>query len=409
MIVFYQFAIFLYALIVRLASLFNAKAKLFIRGRKNIWADLKSTYPQKNVVWFHAASLGEFEQGKPVMELLKKEHPEINLLVTFFSPSGYLQQKNYAHAHVFYLPLDTKKNAKKFISITKPIVAIFIRYEFWANYLDVLKQTNTPTMVMAAQFRSNQFAFSFWGKFLRERIKNLDAILVQYQSAADVLLQHNFTPEKIHVCGDSRFDRVLETVKSAEEIEIIKAFKGDSPLIILGSCYADEENFVREAYKSFPNWKFVYAPHFVDPKYVNELISRLPGKAETFTNYQKSDARILVLNTIGKLASAYKYGDIAVVGGGFRDGIHNILEPAAFGLPLFFGPNHTSFPEGQAIIDAQFGFEIDKNGNAKKHLFALMEDESSRAIHQEKLAEFVKNHAGATKKIVGNINEFLHF
>lgn len=399
----YQISIFMYGAAVRLVSFFNPKAKLFIAGRKNIWAELSSAFPKNNVVWFHAASLGEFEQGKPVMELLKKKHPEINLLVTFFSPSGYEERKDYPLADVFYLPLDTPKNARKFLDITQPKMAVFVRYEFWANYLSELYQRNIFTAVMAAQFRENQFAFGPFGGYVRKHIKNLDAILVQYKSAQQVLLQHNFAPEKIAVCGDSRFDRVLDTVSIAEEIESIKTFKGDSPLLVLGSCYKHEEDFVKAAFAKFPEWKFLYAPHFVDEKHIAELHHRLPEKAENFTDFKNEGTRILVLNTIGKLAAAYRYADIAVVGGGFRDGIHNILEPAAFGAPVFFGPNHEAFPEADALLNENLAFEIDKSGAAEKQLFKLMEDAPLRKTHREKLRDFVKNHAGATEKIVSKI------
>jgi len=403
----YQFTIFLYWVAAKIISPFNNKAKLFVEGRKNIWKELGATYPKKNVVWFHAASLGEFEQGRPVMEELKKRQPEINLVVTFFSPSGYEERKNYPLADVFYLPLDTKRNAKRFIKTVNPKLAVFIRYEFWANYLDQLYENKIPSTVIAAQFRKNQFAFSFWGGFIRERIKKLDAIMVQYKSAETLLLAHNFAASKIKVCGDSRFDRVLETVNQAQKISKIEQFKGDSPLVILGSCYEAEEDFVKEAFSKYPAWKFIYAPHYVEENYVDALIKRLPAKAVKFTNYTSGDERILILNTIGKLASAYAYGDIAVIGGGFKDGIHNILEAAAFGLPLFFGPKHKSFPEAQALLDESLAFEMDKNGNAKKTLEEFIINKTLRDEKSNKLKSFVENHAGATTCIVTNLEKYL--
>ena len=403
----YQISIVLYWFAAKVAALFNPKAKLFTAGRKSIWHDLDQCFPKQNVVWFHAASLGEFEQGRPVMEELKKRHPELNLLVTFFSPSGYEERKNYALADVFYLPLDTKSNAKKFIKMVNPKLAVFIRYEFWAHYLDELRKNNIPTAVIAAQFRKDQFAFSFWGGFIRERIKNLNEIMVQYKSAETLLLTYDFAPTNISICGDSRFDRVLETVNQAQEISEIAQFKGDSPLVILGSCYAAEEDFVKEAFEKHPDWKFIYAPHYVDDNYVNALVNRLPGKAVKFTEFKSGDERILVLNTIGKLASAYAYGEIAVVGGGFKDGIHNILEAAAFGLPLFFGPNHKSFPEAQALLDEGLAMEIDKKGAAKKRLEELIINRSLREEKRTKLKNFVAKHAGATTCIVANLEKHL--
>lgn len=394
----YNTNIRLYGLAAKLAANFNAKARLFTQGRKTVWKQLES-FKKPNVVWFHAASLGEFEQGKPVMEQLKKDHPEINLVVSFFSPSGYEERKDWPLATTCYLPLDTPENARRFIATINPMLAVFIRYEFWANYLDELHAQRIPTAVIAAQFRPGQFAFKPLGKFLLNRIARLDAILVQYASAKVLLVQHGFEKSKISICGDSRFDRVLETLNQAEAIPEIEWFKGHSPVVILGSCYQKEEAFVAPLYNAFPNWKFIYAPHLVDEENIKKLLSRLPGPGTRLTQFAQNDNRILVLDTIGKLAAAYQYGDMAVVGGGFRDGIHNILEPAAFGLPVFFGPNHQAFPEAQALIDAQLAFEIDDHGHAASTLKTLMTNEELRHFHQQNMQGFVKKHAGATKCI----------
>ena len=400
MLLFYNLAIFFYGFIIRIAALFNAKAKAFVSGRKNVWKQLGSA-PKENVVWFHAASLGEFEQGKPVMEALKKAKPEINLVVTFFSPSGYAIRKNYESAFVLYLPLDTPRNARRFVNALNPKLAVFIRYEFWANYLDALAKANIPTTVIAAQFRANQFLFSSLGGFIKSRLQNLSAITVQYATAKDVLLQNGFGPDRITVCGDSRFDRVLETVKAEQEIPELKIFCGTSPTLILGSCYENEVDFVKDAITSYPDWKFILAPHFVDDAYVSQLEKRLPEKSVRFTAFSNYfNERILVLNTIGKLAAAYNYGEIAVIGGGFRDGIHNIIEPAAFGLPVFFGPNHHKFPEAQAMINAGIGFEIDNQGGAKKQLEVLLANSEIRNSLQKRTSLFVIEQVGATNCII---------
>lgn len=392
----YNLAIFLFGFIVRIAALFNPKAKLFVNGRKGLWKQLEAI-PKQNIVWFHAASLGEFEQGKPVMEALKLARPEINLVITFFSPSGYEQRKSYEGASVYYLPLDTPANAKRFVKTLNPIVAVFIRYEFWANYLDALYKANVPTAVMSAQFRPDQFAFGTFGGYIRKRILRLRAIMVQYESAKTVLLAHGADSEKISVCGDSRFDRTLQTVQAKKSIEEIERFKSDSPLVVLGSCYAQEIAFVKPLFEKFPNWKFVFAPHHVDETSVQNVLAQLPAKVVRFTRFAGfTDERILVLDTIGKLAAAYRYGDIAVVGGGFTKGIHNILEPAAFGVPLFYGPRHAKFPEGQAFIDAGLATEIDAQGKAEKRIAQLMTDANLRNEISQKTALFVQQHAGAT-------------
>ncbi len=401
----YDLGIFLYGLIVRIASLFNPKAKLFIAGRRNVWGNLNHI-KKENIVWFHAASLGEFEQGKPVMELLKQNHPEINLVVSFFSPSGYEQRKDWPLATTCYLPLDTPANAKRFIKLLSPKMAVFIRYEFWANYLDELYKNNIPTAVIAAQFRPDQFAFKSLGTFLRKRIARLDAIMVQYQSAKNLLISQNFDSKKVTVCGDSRFDRVLETVNSAISIPELDAFCGNDPVIILGSCYEKEVGFAKEALSKFPNWKAIYAPHFVDDEYVTKLEKQLSEPAIRFTQFKDfAGQRFLILNTIGKLAAAYRYGHIAIIGGGFRDGIHNIIEPAAFGMPLFFGPNHKSFPEAQAMIDSGFAFEI--SAESRQKLDQLMSNENNRDELAQRARDFVKTHAGATECITIKLSELL--
>jgi 3-deoxy-D-manno-octulosonic-acid transferase len=315
-------------------------------------------------------------------------------------------QKDWPLATTCYLPLDTPANATRFIELINPKLAVFIRYEFWANYLDALYKKNIPATVIAAQFNKNQFAFKPYGSFLLKRIARLQSIMVQYQSAKDLLLENGFDSNKISVCGDSRFDRALETIIQAESISEIERFKGDSPLLLLGSCYKHEMEFVAEAVNRFQHWKVIYAPHWVDENYVAELESKLPEKSIRYTHFNNyQNERILVLNTIGKLAAAYAYANIAVVGGGFRDGIHNIIEPSAFGIPVFYGPNHQSFPEGQAMIDAGFGFEI--NEQNKMILFELMENEDKLKLTTAKSRDFVKDHSGATACITKQLTAFL--
>lgn len=393
----YNLGITVLAWLVRIHALFNQKTKLFVEGRQNIWEDLASV-KSGNIVWFHAASLGEFEQGKPVLEMFLIKNPTFKAVVTFFSPSGYEPIKNYEKAQVFYLPWDTHKNANRLIELIKPKLAVFIRYEIWPNYLDALHKHNIPCTVISAQFRNNQFAFLPFGAFLKRRLLRLDHITVQYESALQVLIDHGFSKDRVSVCGDPRFDRVLQTLAQRHPIIELDAFCENSPTLILGSCYKDEIEFVSEAVRKYPNWKFIYAPHRVDAKSIGELEAQLPEQAVRFTDYNTTRReRILILNTIGMLASSYRYGQIAVVGGGFRDGIHNVLEPASFGMPVFFGPNHHSFPEGQAMIDLGFGYEINKSNRLILH--QLMEDAENRREHSVKAKNFVQKHAGATECI----------
>lgn len=404
----YNTAIFCYGALIRVAANFNPKARLFIQGRKNQWERLSLIPKNKPVIWFHAASLGEFEQGKPVMELLLARHTDKQLVVTFFSPSGYEVQKNYAHASVFYLPIDTPRKAKRFVKTVNPVLAVFVRYEFWANYFLALREAKIPTAVIAAQFRPKQFLFSFWGRWILKQVKQLDTITVQYQSAKEVLLQHGFDTQKIHVCGDSRFDRALLTVARAEEIDAIKNFKGDKRLLVLGSGYAEEIKFILPELERMSGWKILLAPHLVDPTSVANLVALLPSAPTYFRDASINiNVHVLVLNTIGKLAAAYKYADLAIVGGGFGKGIHNIIEPAAFGVPLFFGPKHDKFPEAAAFIKA--GFATDISGkNAKNQLQDFLQKPEDIDRLSPQITDFVTSHAGAAQCIAANLEKLIN-
>lgn len=393
---------------MKLASFFSPKARLFVDGRKNQKLQLQNFSPQKKVIWFHAASLGEFEQAKPVMENLLEQNLDCELVVTFFSPSGYEVKKDYAAATVFYLPIDTPANAHYFIEKINPALAVFVRYELWLNYFKILQHKKVKTAIIAAQFLPHDFIFGFFGRWMLAILRKIDLIAVQYKEAYNLLLQNNFNANSLAQCGDSRFDRVLQTVALAKEIPEIENFKSNKRLLVLGSCYAEEIHFAMPALANHPDWKVILAPHKVDDASVNSLQQLLPEKAARFSNYsQANESRFLILDTIGKLAAAYKYADVAVVGGGFKTSIHNILEPAAFGLPLFFGPNHKRFPEAKMLLNQNLATEIDSQGVASDKLRIFMTDAKKIEEIRPEIQSFVRAHAGATICITEKLNHLL--
>ena len=409
---FYQISLRLYRVAISIVSVFNNKAKLWIKGRKNWQAQLKSLNPNQKTVWFHTASLGEFEQARPIIEKFKSQDKSLQVLVTFFSPSGFEVRKNDPLADlVCYLPLDTKKNAKQFVALVNPALAVFVRYEFWPNFMDQLRKTNTPTAVVSAHFRKGQFLFKPLGEFIKNRIQNLDKILVQYPGSKSILMENGFDENKIKVCGDSRIDRVLDISKEKLHDPILEAFVQDKKVLVLGSSYTDEESFTFTLMEKEKDLKIIIAPHYVDENNVNRIIGSTPVKTMRYTqaaaNQDFSKTQVMVLDTMGMLAAVYQYGHFALVGGGFKDGIHSILEPAAFGLPLFFGPYHHSFTEANGVINAGGGFEITDQESFLKVFLPLLENETLRQEAGEKVLDFIKSHEGASGKIVAELQEML--
>jgi len=407
-IIIYNLAMHLMAAIIKVASIFSPKARLFVVGRKNQMQRLNNFKPQKRVVWFHAASLGEFEQAKPVMEKMMLQNNDCELVVTFFSPSGYEIKKDYALATVFYLPIDTPARAQHFIEKINPVLAVFVRYELWLNYFTILQTKEIKTAIVAAQFLPNDFIFNFWGRWMLKVLRKLDLIAVQYKEAYQLLLEHNFEANKLSQCGDSRFDRVLQTVGQAQEIAEILQFKDTDKLLVLGSCYTEEINFVLPLLTKATGWKVILAPHNVDEASVQNIQQMLPNEYIRFSRFvPKNQSKFLILDTIGMLAAAYKYADIAVIGGGFKSGIHNILEPAAFGAPMFFGPNHERFPEAKMFIAQGFATQIDSKNLAAQHLQNLMDNADAIDELRPKIKQFMQTHAGATLCITEKLKGLL--
>jgi len=397
----YTFGVYCYGLAIRLASLFNPKAKKWIRGRKGIFDTLPNV-KNKEVVWFHCASLGEFDQGLPLMNLIKTENPDTFLIITFFSPSGFEHYEKRDHLTDFacYLPLDTPSNARKFVSIIQPKSTYFVKYEFWANYIVEAKKAGSSIYNVSGLFRNSHRFFKWYGGFFRSVLGKFDFFFVQNETSKDLL--ERISIKNVEVTGDSRFDRVIENSKKADSNKIIEEFKGDQSIIVIGSSWPVDEEILA-AWMNKSSDKILIAPHQVDEKHIQQIQKALTRKVARYsqtTSDSVFDFDILILDTIGMLASAYKYGEIAYVGGGFSGSLHNILEPAVFGLPVIFGPKHKRFPEAQAFIDHGFGFSINTLIEFENSLSSIKSN-LSEISQEEKL--FIEKNSGASKRIYHHI------
>jgi len=353
MLLLYTIGIRLYGLIIWLFSFFNEKARLFIQGRKNIFEEIaKKINPAEKHIWFHFASLGEFEQGRPVLEKLKASYPNKKIVVTFFSPSGYEIRKNYALAEVFYLPIDTQKNASKFINSINPEMVIFTKYEFWHFYFSALKDRGIPLYVISGIFRKKQAFFRWYGGFYKQILSCVSHFFVQNKESEALLKSIGLN--NVTISGDTRFDRVYENAQSPKHLVEIEKFVGDSPTFIAGSTWPEDEQLLARLPKKYPNWKFIIAPHEIGSSHIQEIESLFPN-AIKYSNLQSTafnlQPSILIVDNIGMLSSLYQYGKVAYVGGGFGAGIHNTLEAVAFGLPVIFGPKYNKFQEAKDLIN----------------------------------------------------------
>ncbi|MES2138594.1 MAG: glycosyltransferase N-terminal domain-containing protein [Bacteroidota bacterium] len=408
----YSSLIYLYLFAIRVASLFNPKAKLWIDGRKNIFEKLKSEIrnlkfdaPESQLIWFHCASLGEFEQGRPLMEKIKKEQPESKILLTFFSPSGYEVRKNYAGADcIFYLPMDTPSYVKKFIEIIKPEIAIFVKYEFWFNYLNELKKQRVPTYLICGIFRKDHYFFKNYGAWFRKQLNTFTHFYLQDESSLNSLNSigyHNAT-----VAGDTRFDRVFEISKSVKQIDIVRQFVTDKKVFIAGSTWGEDLKIISNFNFKNESFKLIVAPHEIDETSIQSIIQQFNNS--TIVRHSQANelniktADVLIIDNIGMLSSLYQYGTIAFIGGGFGKNIHNILEPATFGLPIIFGPKYHNFIEAKELIQLGGAYSISSSDEFKKIVDLLSRPEAlTKAASTSK--NYVLSHIGATDKILRSI------
>lgn len=401
----YNISIYIYGAFLQLVSLVHPKAKLWVQGRKHFFSKLPTVSNQR-VYWFHCASLGEFDQALPVINLLKDQDSSIYILVTFFSPSGYLHYHKRKHKadYVCYLPLDTPSNARKFIHHFKPEKSFFVKYEFWANYIFEAKKSNSKIYSVSALFRADHRFFKKMGGFFRMVLKQFDHFFIQNNTSADLLNSIGIT--NYTITGDTRFDRVIENKNNLQKNRILDDFLQTEKAFIIGSSWpADEEIICTLINQSTFQSKCILAPHDISKSHIDQIIGRINVPYICYSELEKgkilTNEKVLILDTIGHLANAYSYGSFAYVGGGFSGSLHNILEPAVFGLPVIFGPKHKRFPEAELFINEGIGFSIhtsEEMNNAMKNI----------ETHYTKLmsttADFVKSQAGASNKII----TFLH-
>jgi 3-deoxy-D-manno-octulosonic-acid transferase len=417
----YSLSIFFFGIALRLAAPFHTKARLLVRGRKNLFEDVANKFKTNSqpVAWFHCASLGEFEQGRPLMEEFKKRNTGYKILLTFFSSSGYEVRKNYAGADVVcYLPADTKANAKRFVEIVNPSVIFFVKYEFWLNFLAEFRKKNISHFLVSAIFREDQIFFKSHGGIFREALKGFSFIFTQEKKS--LYLLHSIGITNAEVAGDTRFDRVAEIAAGAKEIPVAKSFAGaERKVLVAGSTWpADEENLfpiISPLLKK--DWKLLIAPHELGEAHLASIEKGLQAAGISSTEiirYSKADeitaanTKVLLIDNIGMLSSLYAYGKIAYIGGGFGKSIHNVLEAAVYGIPVVFGPRFEKFNEAKGLISAGGGFGVQSEEELKGALSELMTDEKKRAAAGNIAGKFVSENTGATKIILEKTTAFLN-
>lgn len=409
MLLFYNLAVFFYRLVIQLAAFSgNRKAKLWISGRKDLFSRLRlAMKPGEKRVWFHCSSLGEFEQGRPLLEKFKKEKPEYKIVLTFFSPSGYENRKNYDGADfIFYLPLDTRSNAKEFISMVNPSNVFFIKYEYWFHYLRELKKNNIPVYLVSAIFRKKHRFFRWYGSFFRDMLRNVSYFFLQDEQSERML--HSIGISSCKVTGDTRFDRVVEIASQAKSFPLIEKFKNGFPLLIAGSTWEKDEQVLVAVMSKMKQenrkLKMVIAPHETGENRIRNVMQSF----STFKTIRYSEAKeenissaeVMVIDSIGVLSSLYRYGSFAFIGGGFGSGIHNTLEAAVFGMPVFFGTNYKRFQEAVDLVDLGVAFSVSNEKELADMLKSLLSDESKRLQISSSAKNYVEERKGASEKIL---------
>ena len=404
MLLIYNIGINLYFCAIYVASFFNKKAKLWLTGRNNI------AYKKfEKSTWFHFASLGEFEQGRPLLEHVRKHQPETKIVVTFFSPSGYEIRKNTPLADaVYYLPLDTAANARAFIEVINPSVAVFTKYEYWYHYFNQLHKKQVPLYVISGIFRPGQVFFKWYGGLHRRMLGFVTYFFVQDTASKELLQAVGVS--NVEVSGDTRFDRVWANAQHPTELPLIDQFKNDHKLFIAGSTWPEDEALVAALVKDYADWKFIFAPHEIGEEKIAKLIdllplnsvirySRIADNQLSLNNYQT-----LIIDNIGMLSSLYQYADVAFIGGGFGVGIHNTLEAAAFGLPVMFGPKYDKFKEAKDLINIKGGYSINDEPELKATVAYITEDIQRYNTVCQVVRDYVKENTGATKTIADHIH-----
>lgn len=410
----YNFAMYMCQLGIMIYSLFNEKVRKMWRGEREAIQVIKNKIdPDAQYIWFHAASLGEFEQGRPLIEQIRRDHPHYKILLTFFSPSGYEVRKNYQGADIIcYLPIDTVGNARKFLRTIRPVMAFFIKYEFWYNYLHILKHRNVPVYSVSSIFRPDQIFFKFYGRHYAGVLKCFTRLFVQNAISKELLAKIGITD--VDIVGDTRFDRVLQIKAASKQLPIVDTFcqgtsqGNDNPLVfVAGSSWPPDEDIFIPYFNVHRNWKLIIAPHVIAEEHLKQIMSMLDGRkvirytqAALATEEELREAEVLIIDCFGLLSSVYHYGTVAYVGGGFGVGIHNVLEAAVWNMPVLFGPNNEHFREAQELKTAGGGIEI---SNKQDFMSAISQLESDTAYLKQcgkEAGNYVKSRSGATQVVL---------
>jgi len=406
MLLLYIIGIRVYILLIRIFSLFNPKAKLFIKGRKNGYTQIvQRINPNEKHVWFHFASLGEFEQGRPVLEKLKTLYPTKKIVVTFFSPSGYEIRKNYALADVFYLPVDTKKNAAWFIESINPEMAIFTKYEFWHFYFKALKDRGIPLYIISGIFRESQAFFKWYGSFYRNILNAVTYFFVQNQESDNLLKSIGLN--NVTISGDTRFDRVYENSQTPKQLPLIEKFIAGQPTLICGSTWPEDEKLLTALPAKYPGWKLIIAPHEIHTSHIESIEKQFPAGSIRFSVFSSANPipsanhQTLIVDNIGMLSALYQYGKVAYIGGGFGTGIHNTLEAAAFGLPVIFGPKYDKFQEAKDLIAIGAAKSISSAEELTDAFNAFVNNQHAA----DAARKYVTDKKGATDQIISVITK----
>ena len=405
---------------IAIASLFNEKVRKMWRGEREAFKILKQKVdPNAKYIWFHAASLGEFEQGRPLMERIRKEYPQYKILLTFYSPSGYEVRKNYEGADIIcYMPVDTRLNAIRFLRLVRPVMAFFIKYEFWSNFLHILKHRNIPTYSVSSIFREDQVFFKWYGRNYAGVLKCFTRFFVQNEESKRLLEGIGITA--VDVVGDTRFDRVLQIKEAAKQLPICEAFRTgvassqsadvphhDFKVFVAGSSWPPDENIFIPFFNEHKDWRLLIAPHVIAEEHLKLILSLIKCKKVVrytqTTPEEAADADVLIIDCFGLLSSMYNYGDVAYIGGGFGVGIHNTLEAAVWNMPVIFGPNNKKFQEAQGLLKSGGGFEINTYEDFSGLMSSLMNDETFLKQAGDKAGAFVAHLAGATDKVLASV------
>lgn len=405
---------------IAIASLFNEKVRKMWRGEREAFKILKQKVdPNAKYIWFHAASLGEFEQGRPLMERIRKDYPQYKILLTFYSPSGYEVRKNYEGADIIcYMPVDTRLNAIRFLRLVRPVMAFFIKYEFWSNFLHILKHRNIPTYSVSSIFREDQVFFKWYGRSYAGVLKCFTRFFVQNEESKRLLEGIGITA--VDVVGDTRFDRVLQIKEAAKHLPICEAFRTgvassqsadvphhDFKVFVAGSSWPPDENIFIPFFNEHKDWRLLIAPHVIAEEHLKLIFSLIKGKKVVrytqTTPEEAAEADVLIIDCFGLLSSMYNYGDVAYIGGGFGVGIHNTLEAAVWNMPVIFGPNNKKFQEAQGLLKSGGGFEINTNEDFSGLMSSLMNDETFLKQAGDKAGAFVAHLAGATDKVLASV------